>query len=468
MNETISRRKFLSRSAVLSMSAAAVMTKECEAQEYEIGFPRDFAPQEKCFMDQYYEGFIEIVRGIRDTQIGNIAEAVEKAYELKRKGGRICSHVNYGHYAMFAGSRDRPGQPWVLPQCRSEEEELNALKKGDFLITNHLSPGIREARERGVYVVGITNSYVRFYKTPPDGLVPRLMETTLEDVCNLVIDSQVPWDNGLVSAPQIPQFKLCPSTGMANFLVYWACTASLATLIGTKGRGSSAEPAEHYLDTAYNRVLMIGTDRSKIDRVAEKWADLVLGKQYPLLLYGHDQDVSPYVGTRNMFVCDATVCASGSFIADMYGRKEAIPHYGLNVHDVNEKGIVLICGLTSDNTDEINVARNAREVGSFTVAFCPYGTDGDTSGIHLFKEVDIAFNTYCDESAGVISVMGFDEKVSPLSGICGNLIHWMLMARWTDHMARRGEMPYYWQGYHENGGREYDEAMLPIAQERGY
>ncbi|HUT63420.1 MAG TPA: hypothetical protein VMZ04_05630, partial [Anaerolineae bacterium] len=202
--------------------------------------------------------------------------------------------------------------------------------------------------------------------------------------------------------------------------------------------------------------------------VAEKWTDLVLGKHYPLLLYGHDQDVSPYVGTRNMFVCDANACASGSFIADMYGRKEASPQYGLYVHDVNDRGIVLVCAFTSDNTDEIKVARNARNTGSFTVAFCPYGTDGDTSGIRLFKEVDVAFNSYCDESAGVIAVEGFKEKVSPLGGICGNLIHWMLMARWTDHMARRGEMPYYWKGFHEEGGQEYDNAMLPVAQKRGY
>ena len=130
--------------------------------------------------------------------------------------------------------------------------------------------------------------------------------------------------------------------------------------------------------------------------------------------------------------------------------------------------IVLIGAFTSDNADEMTVARHARSTGALTTAFCPYATDGDSSGARLFKEVDVAFNSYSDESAGVIEARGFPEKVSPLSGVTGNLIHWMLTAQWADHMARRGEMPYFWQGYHENGGKEYDDMVHPYFLERGY
>jgi hypothetical protein len=91
-----------------------------------------------------------------------------------------------------------------------------------------------------------------------------------------------------------------------------------------------------------------------------------------------------------------------------------------------------------------------------------------TSGARLFKEVDAAFHTCCDERAGVIEVDGFPEKVSPLTGLTGNLVHWMLTAQWADHMARRGEMPYFWQGMHETGGMEYDEMVRPYFLKRGY
>lgn len=460
---SVTRRGFFTGSLSLGAVVAANLTGKAEAQEIKTAFETNFTPLEKSFMDQYFEGILTITKGIRETQVDTIARAMEKAYELKRKGGNVYSHVNYGHYSMFAGSPDRPGQPWVLPQCgiNPKKEEFDAMKEGDFLITDRIDQGLKEARARGTYVVGVTNNYYKFSRTPAGGLSPGRMETSIEEVSDLVIDSHVPWDNGLVSAPQIPRFKLCPSSGISQFLVYWACTASLANLIGTKGKGSSTEPAETYLDMALDRFRMIGTDRPKIDWVAEKWADRVLGRGARLLVYGHPQKADVYgaTGTNNMFVNDAVICSSSSMIADAYVNK---------ADDLRADDIVLIGGFTSDNREEISVARHARATGAYTVAFCPYGTDGTTSGVRLFKEADDAFNSYSDERAGVIAVRGFKEKVSPLSGLTGNLIHWMLTAQWTDHMARRGEMPYYWQGYHENGGREYDEAVHPLFLKRGY
>ena len=239
-------------------------------------------------MDTYHEGILKIAKGIRDTQIGNITQAMQKAYEVQKKWRKIYSHLLVGHFAMFAGSPDRPGQPFLLPQRvdRNTKEDFAAMKKGDFLITNGVNKETQEARERGVYVVGLTNNYIKFYKTPPNALRPEIMETAIEDISDLVIDSQVPWDNGLIAAPLIPQFKIIPSSGISQFLVYWACTAALAHLIGNKGKGSCAEPAEQYLDMAYDRFQMIGTDQPKIDRVAKKWTDLVLNQKARLLVHG--------------------------------------------------------------------------------------------------------------------------------------------------------------------------------------
>ncbi|MBN1293069.1 MAG: hypothetical protein JXB48_14610, partial [Candidatus Latescibacteria bacterium] len=146
----------------------------------------------------------------------------------------------------------------------------------------------------------------------------------------------------------------------------------------------------------------------------------------------------------------------GSMIAKSYNN------------NTDENDIVLIGSVRSFQDQEIEVARTARGKGSYTVVFCPYSTDGDASGVRLFKEVDEAFNTYCNEREGVIEVKGFPEKVSPLSGLTGNLIHWMLMAQWAYHMARRGEMPHFYRGIHENGGLEYDNAVRPFFLERGY
>ncbi len=458
--EKVTRRKFLAGSATAGI-AAATLTGASNVTAIDASFNQKFTAPEKCFMDQFYDGAMKIVKGIRETQIENIVTAMTKAYEVQRKGGKVSSHVVYGHYSMFAGSRDVPGQPWVLPQCgiTPTKAEFDAMKKGDFLITNRVCELTKAARERGVFVVGVTNNYFKFAKTPPDFLRPSKVDLATEDISDLVIDSQIPYDNGLVHAPQLPQLALCPGSGISQFAVYWACTAALANLIGTKGKGSAEEPAKKYLDILTERFEMVGADRPKVDWIAEKWADLVLGSKARMLVYGHPQQVESYDGARNVFVNDAYICASSSMIADQFEKK---------ANDVRKNDIVLIGAFTSNNADEISVTRYARSKEAYTVAFTPYGTDGDSSGARLFKEADDALNTYADESAGVIPVPGFPEKVSPVAGLTGDLVLWLLTAQWTDHMARRGEMPYYWKGYHENGGREFDDMALEIFKKRGY
>ncbi|MFC1573837.1 hypothetical protein ACFL30_01485 [Candidatus Latescibacterota bacterium] len=461
MKSTISRRRFLSGSAALGAgSATLALTKSTGAAEVTAEFPSTFEAHTIPFMDQYYDGLMEIAHGVRKTQLENIAAAMEKAYECQRKKGKIYSHLLVGHFSMFAGSPDRPGQPNLLPQRvdRNTREDFAAMKKGDFLITNGVSQAALDAREKGVFVVGITNNYVKFAKTPPDFLRPGA-KLAIEDISDLVIDSHVPYYNGLVNAPLITGFRICPSSGISQFLIYWACTAALANLIGTKGKGSGTQHAGQYLDMAIERFEMIGTDRPKIDYVGEKWADLVLGEKARLMVYGQPQEVKPYGGTRNVFVNEAYIVASGSMIAQRYEHM---------ANELRRGDIVLIGALTSDNHLEINCARHAKNAGAYSTAFCPYGTDGDSSGPRLFKEVDTAFNTYSDESEGVLDIKGFDKKICPLTGLTGNMVHWMLMAQWTDHMARRGEMPYYWQGFHERDGQAYDKLAEPIYKKRGY
>ncbi|MHB9027929.1 MAG: phosphoheptose isomerase family protein [Candidatus Latescibacterota bacterium] len=451
MRKRVTRRGFLGGSTAFGMAAASLSTENVEAANVD--------SLRKPFMDQYYKGALHIVEGIRDTQVGNIAKAMEKAYEIQSKGGKIHSQVVFGHYSGYAGAKDIPGQPWVLPQSslQPKKEVLDAIQKGDFLLSNRFFADAKPIHDRGVFVAGITTNYFKHYKTPPNGLLPeRMALPSIEECSDLVIDSQMPWDNGLVTDPHNPRFKLCPSTGIAQFAVYWACTASLANLIGTKGKGSSSEPAQKYLDILCDRFLQVATDRPKIDRIARELADLTYGKGSKFMVYGHPYAIEGY-GSGNMFVSDAVGAASGSKIGA-----------GYNASRLQEKDIVLICGVASNYPDEIKVAREARGKKAHTVAICPFSSDGDASGDRLFREVDDALYAYADESAGVIAAPGFNSKVSPIAGLTGLLIHWMLMAQWTDHLDRRGAMPYYWQGMHETGGNDYNALIKAYFDQRGY
>ncbi len=137
MRRTISRREFAAGAAALGAGAVMAAGGAAQEKKIDISFKKDFKAPDKCFMDQYYDGMMKIAQDIRNTQVENIAKAMEKAFELRQKGGRIYSHVLLGHFAMFTGSPDLPGQPNLLPQRvdRREREDFAAMKKGDFLIT---------------------------------------------------------------------------------------------------------------------------------------------------------------------------------------------------------------------------------------------------------------------------------------------------------------------------------------------
>ncbi|MFC1541710.1 hypothetical protein ACFL50_04575 [Candidatus Latescibacterota bacterium] len=462
----LNRRRFIFLSAA---AGSTVFGRSIGAQSQDWpGFTSDTSLHEKPFMDQYYDGMQAIADRIRDTQIDTIAEAMVNAYSCLRKGGRIYSNHIYGHTPRYALNKNRPGQPWVLPSPGNgffRKADYDNLKKNDFVLTfrNSFDKGEQEARDRGVYIAGVTNSYFRFYKTPPGGLVPERMNNCFEDYSNIVIDSQVPWENGLVSSPRL-HFKFCPSTTTASLLVYWACSASLANLITTKGKGSPTEHPTKYLEMACERFEMIGSDRPKVDYITEKWAEKVVENNGRILIYGHPQEAGDASSDRrgNMFADEATGAAASEVVTPYI---TVVKNPQEDLHSVDT---VIIGATNADNTDETNVARQARQAGASTVSFGPYMTDNDNSSRRLFKKTDNSLNTYSPEIAGIIDIKGYGEKICPLTGVTGNLVHWMLTAQWADHMARRGEMPYFRLGVNYDAGVYNREIAIPNAKKRGY
>jgi hypothetical protein len=427
-------------------------------------------------MALFHDEIVRITEFIRDRQISNIVRAMTVAYERQAAGGTIYSHVLVGHFAMFAASPGIPGQPFVLPQRadRNVAADYANMKEGDFLLTNGASlvnpdkatipeVGPNEARVRGAYTVGITCSYVRFYKTPIGALVPVRMSTSLEDIADLIIDSGCTWSCGVIATPDIPEFRIVSTSGISQFLVYWACTAALCRQIGTEGRDDGAGAAREYLDKALASFQAIRKrELETIDLVSRQWAEHILryknaANKPRLLVYGAPQAGAPYEGTQNMFVNDAYETAAGSMIAQPYELYKT---------DLKPTDIVLIGAIAPGNSDEIQVAKFARQIGAMTVAFGPFGESSD--GPRLSDHVDVAIDTHSGDGAGVLDIEGFDERVAPLSGLSGNLVLWLLTAQWTWHMVRRNETPYYWQNYLEVGAVEYDDRTHAKFVERGY
>jgi len=417
------------------------------------GARKAFAAKEtvKPFWYQYYDGATAILEGLRDTQLGLIEREVKTAYERKEKGGTVWSQITAGHFPIPETALDRIGNPGVLAflERNAGEDAYARMTPNDMIFTNTINLNNIGAMKRGIRVAAVTVNYYPFYQTPPgegyqieyEGKILKI-----EDTANATIDSQMPWHNGLVIAPQNPDFAIIPGGGLAQAAVYWMIAAEFAGLIGAKGKAGPGGWAKSYIETCIERARMVGADRQKFEAAAKTLADLVVnGAKW--WVYGANQAL----------VSDAVGVANGPMVTRRYQAEQ-----------VKKGDIVLIGAYSSNNAEELAAARDAKSKGATVVAITPYATDGDSSGERLYKEADIAFNTHSPESWGVVEVPGGDRPVCPTTGVIGDLVLWLIVAQWTQVMAGRGEFPYFWKGFFMKNGRGYNDMIRPYFEKRGW
>jgi hypothetical protein len=442
-SSTITRRRFVSGLA----TCAAVTALPCgmrRAHAFEL-----FA--DLPYYDQYHRGAARILTGIRDTQTDRITDEMSTAWARTRKGGTVYSQVTAGHFPTEETALDRIGNPGVFGflERNADEAAYAALDPADVIITNTINTNNIPAMARGIRVLGVTVNYYPFDMTPPeqgyqieyDGKLLKI-----GDASSMVIDSQIPWYNGLVHPPRHSGFPVLPSGGFANAVVYWMCAAAFDRLRAGKGDQGDIDGARYYIDTCIERLAKIGADRPKVLHAAETLAGYVeCGARWWVY------------GANHALVSDAVGVACGPMVTRSYKADE-----------IREGDIVLIGAYTSDHPDEIAVARRCREMGALTVAVTPFSTDGDASGTRLYKEVDIAFNTYSPESMGIVPVKGRDRDVCPTSGVMGDIAMWLIFAAWAEEMGRRGAFPYFWKGFFMKDGRGYNDRIKPFYEQRGW
>ncbi|MFA6472342.1 MAG: hypothetical protein WCU00_09910 [Candidatus Latescibacterota bacterium] len=440
----ISRRSVLKTFAVLSGGMAvtpSILNHSVKASAASI--------QNTTFWDEYYQGALSILTGLRDTQVEPIEREMQTAYTRIKKGGSVYSQITAGHFPTEETALDRTGQPGVFKFIKREakEEEYARLNPNDVIITNTINTGNIGAMKRGIRVIGVTVNYYPFAKTPPEegyqieygGKILHI-----EDASSVVIDSQLPWNNGLVHPADHPDFPVMPGGGIAQAAVYWMAAAELAGLEANKGAKSSGW-ARSYIQTCIDRVQMVGKDRPKFMEAGRLLADLV-AKGAKWWIAGHKALVS-----------DACGVANGPRITR-----------SLDMGKLNKGDIVLIGSYSSNNPEEIALARDCRAKGAYVATFGPYSLENDASGPRLYKEADLAFNTYSPESWGIVPVKGLDRKICPATGVIGDLVLWLTLSQWADVMSQMGKSPYYWKGFFMKNGTEYNKQMQPLFEARGW
>lgn len=441
----ISRRNVLKTCAVLAGGVS--ITSNCLS-----GGGKALAAEIKAaaFWDEYFRGAMKILAGLRDTQVEVIEREMQTAYVRLKKGGTIYSQITAGHFPTDETALDRTGQPGVFAFLKrdAKDEDYAKLTPNDMIITNVINLGNIAAMKRDIRVVGVTVNYYPFAKTPPGegyqieygGKILRI-----EDASSAMIDSQAPWDNGLVHPSQNPDFPVMPGGGIAQAAVYWMAAAELAGLKAGNGTKSSPGGARSYIETCIDRAQMAGQDRQKFIEAGRVLGDLVV------------KGAKWWVAGQRALVADASSVANGPMVTRPY-----------NAGRVAKGDIVLIGSYSSNNPEEIKLARDCRAKGAYVAAIAPYSLESDASGPRLYKEVDLAFNTYSPDGWGVVPVKGLDRKVCPTTGVIADMALWLLMSQWADVMARMDKFPYFWKGIFMKNGTEYNKKIQPLFEARGW
>ena len=420
-------------------AAGAEQTAPASRWEHEYTFGHT-----QLFMDEYHAGILGILSRIAG-ELELVGELTSRAAKVVRSGHTVWTSMTSGHMPRQEQRADRRGSPQIM----NDHSQWEQLKKGDMLFTNHCNKQVLETRERGIYVVAVTVSYIDNEFRPagftdeshsnPDGL-------KLRDVSNVILHSHTPYTQGLVHAPEIPEFALCPSSQTGLGALHWMLNAELANKLSDP-KAKPVDKSARYLQILTERVRGIAKHRDRIRETAVTMAHRIKrGGRWFVRSLEHKGLSS-----------ELEHVASGPMIVNS-GDWSAKPR----------QNVFLVSAISPAFPDEIQAAKKARAEGAFVIGIGPTSVDGKQSPVNLFDHCDVSFDNLSPERHGVIRVHGRDTAICPTSGLTTNLVQQMLCAQWTDEMVRRGSVPYFFMGGYQQGGSEYNAAMKIHYERQGF
>lgn len=399
----------------------------------------------QLFMEEYHQGSLEIL-GRLHGELEWIGELTSRAASVIRQGHTVWTSMNTGHMPHEEQKATRRGSPRIMKDHRPDQ--FAALQKGDMIFTNHCNRDVLAARERGVYVVCVTVNYVDNEFRPEGFTDPSHSnpdKLKLKDVSNAILHSHVPYEQGLVHAPEIPQFALCPSSQTGLGAVHWMLNAELANKLADPA-ARSVDRSSIYLQTLTQRVRQLRAQMPLLREVAVTMTRRIRagGRWFAKSI--------EHAGFESEFNV-----ASGVRVVNT-GDWQAQP----------AQNVMLITAISPAYRPEAALALEKQIEGAYVVGIGPDSLDGVRPPGCLLDIADAGFDNLSPESGGVIEIPMRQETICPTSGVVGNILQQMLVAQWADEMLRRGAYPYFLMGYFQRGGREYNNIMAPFFQQQGY
>jgi len=405
--------------------------------------PRD--SERLAFMERYLRGSLLILDRI-GSDLGQIEALSRRAAAVIQGGASVYASMNFGHLPEYETAPVRRGNPGLIKEHGGwGGVDFARLRTGDMVFTNACTRQAREARERGVYVVAVTSSYINNEFRPPSITCPNEDGLLLRDVANEILHNQAHYEQGLCCAPEIPGVTLCPSSATGTCALFWMLNAGIVAAVDRQDGGAALACAS-YLSILHRRVTALEMHLEKIQKTAILMAERVLDRGA-----WHTRSLE-YAGLASEL--HGVEC--GPMIINSTDWNSAKPN------------VLLINAISPSDPDELKLAAQKRDEGAYVVAIAPASLDGATPGCRLLDVADAGFDNVSPELGGVMRTQGRLDANCPTSGVVGNILQQMLCAQWTDEMIRKGAPPFFFKGINQVGGRAFNAERKPLFERRGY
>ena len=389
------------------------------------------------FGEQYYLRVFEMISNIRRNEMAQISDISGRMTDTLKNGGNVWLKHSVGHMPAHEFKEENKGNPRIMKSDGDPNgEELN---KGDVLVTNSVNENVRAARDKGVHVVGVPVNYIDNEWAPRGYVSPNVNDWLLGDVSSEILQSYVPYTQGVVDCPEVPEFKICPSSSNSLCTLFWMFQAEVANRLKNR-KAKEMEMAGAVIDTILSRIE----------------AAYSLQKNY---MFDHAPTVAKMIGNGANFHVTSD---HGGVKSEANGVAMGPMMTNAFRDDMKKGDVHLLATIEPDSPMIIDEAKKAREMGMFVVVI------GPSNSLELRKLADVFIDNFSPEGGGLLNIKGYDENVATVGSIMNNWLMWIFTAQFIDEMVRRGWIPWFWVGYYTVGGREYDEAIKLFFNRQGF
>jgi uncharacterized phosphosugar-binding protein len=406
---------------------------------------------------QYYERMTGILESIRRTEMNLVGDLTTRMADAIKAGNVVWLQAHEGHMGRFENDEANPGNPRIMRSLgvpawgTASRATMASLKKGDIFVTNHVTQANRDARERGVYVVGVPVCYVDNEWVPRGFMSANPNNWLLGDVTNVILQSYIPYTQGIVDCPEIPEMKICPSSSNALYTIFWMLQCEVANKVKNKD-AKPLDKSQVVIDTIIGRIHEIyRTQKDYIFDNAPTVAKMIgRGSHF-------------YVTSDNPGVQEeSNRVAMGPMMTNEFREVVRFDGKVMGTNDMRKGDVHLFASNVPDSPKIIEEIKKAKEMGMFTVAIASANSYG------IRSLADVFIDDLNPEGAGFMEIKGFSQRVGSLGSVLNNTITWMFTAQVIDEMVRRGWVPWFNIGAYVNGGGTYNTVMRPFFLKQGF